>query len=127
MVDKLNKVMQQLSSTSTISPVDPVAFSIAMNGIQARLFISWKENGGDYYTQQIRDFVIHRPEEFIQFRRVVRNVLEWGKDYRREQIGAVLEQIAAVLDTIPGKKEPPPKRALDSQETTLRRSKRLRR
>jgi hypothetical protein len=117
MVVKLN---QSIEALATVSPVDTTVFSIAMNGTEVRLFASWREFG-EFYTQQIGEFLVSRPQEFIQFRRFVRNVLEWGKDYRRPQIAAALDALReesqrkkAAVDTA------------DSQDTILRRSKRVR-
>jgi hypothetical protein len=121
MVEKLNRSIEEFQ-LSTISPVDTVAFSIAMNGSEARLFISWKEGEG-YYTQQIKGLLVQEPEHYLLLRRFVRNVLEWGKDHRRPQIGAV-------FDALREQEQTRRKRALDatvSQETTPHRSKRLRR
>jgi hypothetical protein len=117
MVVKLN---QSIEGLSTVSPVDTTVFSIAMNGTEVRLFASWKEPGG-FYTQQIGEFLVSRPQEFIQFRRFVRNILEWGKDHRRPQIAAALD---ALREESQRKKAAVD--AADSQDTVLRRSKRVR-
>jgi hypothetical protein len=121
MAEKLNRYIERLPM-STVSPVDTTVFSIAMNGSEARLLVSWKEgdgSGGIYYTQQIEGFLVYRPKEYLLFRRFVRNVLEWGRDRRRAQIGAFLD---AVLE------ESRKKRKLDamSQDAIERDSKRSR-
>jgi hypothetical protein len=95
MVEKLNRSIEPLP-TSTVSPVETTVFSIVMNESEARLFVSWKEGddgsgGGGYYTQQIEGLLVYKPNDYLLLRRFVRNVLEWGKDRRRRQIGAVLD------------------------------------
>ncbi len=95
MVEKLNRYIERLPM-STVSPVDTTVFSIAMNGSEARLLVSWKEgdgSGGIYYTQQIKGFLVYWPEHYLLFRRFIRNVLEWGRDRRRTQIGAFLDAV----------------------------------
>ncbi|KIX92568.1 uncharacterized protein Z520_11744 [Fonsecaea multimorphosa CBS 102226] len=94
MAEKLNRYIEQLSMSSTVSPVDTTVFSIAMNGSEARLLVSWKEDDGSgriYYTQQIQGLLVYRPQDYLLLRLFVRNVLEWGRDRRRAQIGAVLD------------------------------------
>ncbi len=43
------------------------AFSIAMSGSEARLFISWKHSELDYYMAEFDNFILRRPKEFITF------------------------------------------------------------
>jgi hypothetical protein len=88
MVEKLNESVKQLS----VSPINTTVFSIAINNSEARLYILWKE-GERYYTQQIEGLLIYKPQDYLVLRRFIRNVLQWGKDYRRPQIGAVLDAL----------------------------------
>jgi hypothetical protein len=129
-VERLNGSIEQ-HPLSTISPVDTVAFSIAMNGSEARLFISWKEGEG-YYTQQIKGLLVQEPEHYLLLRRFVRNVLEWGKDHRQPQIGAVFDALREqeqtrrkrALDALREQEQTRRKRALDAlreQEQTQRK------
>ncbi|OQV03272.1 hypothetical protein CLAIMM_08336 [Cladophialophora immunda] len=89
---KLNRHIDGLD-VGTVQPVDTTVFSIAMNGSEARLFVSWKEGDGKYYTQQIDGLLVYRPEHYLLLRRFVRNVIEWGKDNRLARIGAVLDAV----------------------------------
>jgi hypothetical protein len=77
-------------------PVDSTAFSIAMNGTEARLYISWKHNELDYYMQKVKSFLLQDPEHYIEFRKHVKNIIDWGKDKRlneiREPLDALLEE-----------------------------------
>jgi hypothetical protein len=88
MVEKLNESVKQL----LVSLISTTVFSIAMNNSEARLYISWKE-GERYYTQQIEGLLVYKPQDYLVLRRFIRNVLQWGKDYRRPQIGAVLDAL----------------------------------
>jgi hypothetical protein len=89
MVEKLN---QSIVGLPTVSPVDTTVFGIAMNGSEARLFVSWKEDE-KYYMQQIKALLVQEPEQYLLLRRFVRNVLEWGIVCRRAQIGDVLDAL----------------------------------
>lgn len=62
------------------------AFSIALGGPEARLYISWKHNDLDYYMADVDSFLLHRPEDYPHFREYVRNILEWGKGSRLREI-----------------------------------------
>lgn len=72
------------------------AFSIAMNGTEARLFITWKDDGCHYYMQKINHYMLQRPEELWHFRQHVRNILDWGGNARldgiRETLDTLLEE-----------------------------------
>ncbi|EWZ95451.1 hypothetical protein BFJ63_vAg4476 [Fusarium oxysporum f. sp. narcissi] len=61
-----------------------------MNGTEARLHVSWKD-GEFIYTQKIKTFILQRPEEFLEFRRFVRNIIDWGRDERLECIKSGLD------------------------------------
>jgi hypothetical protein len=132
MVDKLN----QCINGQAISAVDSMVFGVTTNGSEARLFVSWKENdkGGSgveaYYMQQIKGLLVYEPEQYLVFRRFVRNVLEWGKEHRRGQIGAVLDALREESErkraaTRALREESQRKRAATAHEPTLRRSKRV--
>ena len=64
-----------------------------MNGTEARLYISWKHNELDYYTRKVKSFSLQDPEHYIEFRKHVRNIIDWGK-------GTRLKEIRNSLDTL---------------------------
>lgn len=76
--------------------IDSAAFSVAMNGTEARLYISWKHNELDYYMRKIESFLLQRPDHYVVFRKYVRNIIDWGKDARlkeiRESLDLLLEE-----------------------------------
>lgn len=73
--------------------IDSAAFSIAMNGTEARLFISWKHNELDHYTARLKSFALQEPEQYIEFRKYVRNIIDWGKGERLEGIRKSLDSL----------------------------------
>ncbi|KAL8346115.1 hypothetical protein RB598_000154 [Gaeumannomyces tritici] len=75
-------------------PLNTTAFSICMNGSEARLNVSWKHDEVDYYTAHVKSFLIQEPEHFREFLKVVRNIIDWGNGDR-------LKQIQASLDSLP--------------------------
>ncbi|CAK7213708.1 hypothetical protein SBRCBS47491_001897 [Sporothrix bragantina] len=94
--------------------VDSTAFSIAMNGNEARLYVSWKHDELSYYVSDVQCYLLSRPDHYIDFRKVVRNILDWGKNERLEAIRKSLdilieedrkrsmEEARAWRDTSPG-------------------------
>jgi hypothetical protein len=77
-----------------------MSFSVAMNGTEARLHASWKD--GDFiYMQKIKTFLLQRPEEFLEFRRFVRNIIDWGRDERLESIKSGLDVLVEESETAP--------------------------
>ncbi|RSL58568.1 hypothetical protein CEP53_006088 [Fusarium sp. AF-6] len=65
---------------------------VAMNGTEARLLISWKQQDL-FNVQKVRSFALQEPDHFIEFRKYVRNIIDWGRDER-------LQSIQAALDTL---------------------------
>ncbi|KAI5918409.1 hypothetical protein F4810DRAFT_575963 [Camillea tinctor] len=89
-VDRLNTLLREYGSKQS---VDNLSYSIAVDNNTAQLFISWKEGDLNCYLQRVGVFLLASPEDFKEFRKQVRNILDWGKDTR-------LTQIKIALDTI---------------------------
>ncbi|KAJ9133153.1 hypothetical protein NKR23_g10945 [Pleurostoma richardsiae] len=90
--ERLNHQLEQCKSDE-IRPISSAAFSIAMSGSEARLYISWKHNELDYYMANIDSFLLQKPKDYIEFRKYVRNIIDWGRDKR-------LNEIRSSLDTL---------------------------
>jgi hypothetical protein len=72
---------------------DTTVFSIAMNGTEARLFVSWKQDNDSYYTQKVDSFALQRAEHYLEFRNYVLNIIDWGLKTRLERIQNLLDQL----------------------------------
>ncbi|KPM39861.1 hypothetical protein AK830_g6709 [Neonectria ditissima] len=90
--ENLNRRLRQCKS-DLVHPVDSAAFSIAMNGTEARLYISWKQNELDYYMANVDSFLLQDPEHYVKFRKYVRNIIDWGKGGRLEGIRKSLDSL----------------------------------
>lgn len=88
--EKLNRQLRQLNS-GEVRPIDSAAFSIAMNGTEARLHITWKHNETHYYMAQVKGFLLQDPSQYIKFRKYVRNIIDWGNDRRLNEIRVSLD------------------------------------
>ncbi|KAL2753757.1 hypothetical protein ACRALDRAFT_1077331 [Sodiomyces alcalophilus JCM 7366] len=119
--ERLNRQLRECKSDE-VRPINSAVFSIAMNGSEARLFISWKHDDLDIYMRKIRGFLLQDPEHYIQFRKYVRNIIDWGKDRRLSEIRAsldtLLEENRKRASAI-AKSRPPPS---DASSSSKRRS-----
>ncbi|KAI0593327.1 hypothetical protein F4775DRAFT_608073 [Biscogniauxia sp. FL1348] len=90
---RLNHHLEQQCKSDGVRSVDSVAFSIAMNGTDARLYISWKHDEHKYHTTIVENFLLQKPEDYIRFRKYVRNILDWGRERRLVQIRSSLDAL----------------------------------
>ncbi|UPK93595.1 hypothetical protein LCI18_004530 [Fusarium solani-melongenae] len=92
---------------------------IAMNGTEARLFISWKQQDL-FNVQKVRSFALQEPDHFIEFRKYVRNIIDWGRDERLRSIQAALDTLIEEGRKATLKTRPPPARPGSSLGPTKR-------
>ncbi|KAL2260363.1 hypothetical protein VTK26DRAFT_5650 [Humicola hyalothermophila] len=90
--ERLNDHLRNCNSNE-IRVVDSAAFSIAMNHAYAQVYISWRHGESEYNMAQIRSFLLQDPEHYIDFRRMVRNILDWGRDERLTDIRTSLDKL----------------------------------
>ncbi|KAG8417266.1 hypothetical protein J3459_012472 [Metarhizium acridum] len=90
--ERLNRQLRHCKSAE-IQPVNTAAFSVAMSGTEARLYISWKHNELDYYMANVESFLLQRPDHFLEFRKYIRNIIDWGKDRRLKDIQNCLDSL----------------------------------
>jgi len=55
--------------------------------------VSWKPERLRYYLHEIGAYRLSYEEDFKEFRRQVRNIIDWGRDERLRQIKASLDFI----------------------------------
>jgi hypothetical protein len=75
-----------------VPPINSAVFSIAMNGTSAELYISWKHNNS-YYMQRVKNFTLDLHEEYLLFRTVIWNIIDWGKNERLTEIQNSLDSL----------------------------------
>ncbi|KAF5972207.1 hypothetical protein FCOIX_9474 [Fusarium coicis] len=51
--------------------------------------------------QKIKTFILQRPEEFLEFRRFVRNIIDWGRDEHLESIKSSLDVLVEESEMAP--------------------------
>jgi hypothetical protein len=122
--ERLNRQLQQCTSHA-IQAIDSAAFSIALNGTEARLYVSWKHNELDYYMVNIDSFLVQKPKDYVEFRKYVRNIIDWGREKRLDEIRNSLdilleESKKQILETV--KTRPPPSDASATNSGKRRRS-----
>ena len=108
--ERLNRQLRQCKNKN-VRLVDSAAFSIAMNGTEARLYVSWKHDELKYYTQKVDSFLLQKPKDYVDFRKRVRNTIDWGKDKRLKEIqdslNSLLEESRKTASQL-AKSRPPP-------------------
>ena len=48
-------------------PINTAAFSVAMSGTEARLYISWKHDELNYYMANVQSFLLQDPEHYLRY------------------------------------------------------------
>lgn len=72
--------------------LDSLAFSAALNGTEARLYVSWKQGETtEYHTRKVDGYLLQDPDHHRRFRRHVRNIIDWGKGERLVRIREALD------------------------------------
>ncbi|KAI0100092.1 hypothetical protein GGR51DRAFT_533798 [Nemania sp. FL0031] len=81
----LNERLESLHGNNARS-INSAIFSVAMNGTEARLYVSWKHDKPDFYMRAVDSFSLASPKGYLLFRRYIRNIIDWGKDKRLREI-----------------------------------------
>lgn len=94
--ERLNQRLEACTATRPgVQMVDGAVFSVGMDGNMARLFVSWqREDRVGYCTARVRDFAVQEPSQYVDFRTYVRNIIDWGRNERRQQICVALDVLA---------------------------------
>ncbi|KAL6410086.1 hypothetical protein AUP68_06496 [Ilyonectria robusta] len=123
MAENLNYHLRQYES-DLIYPINSTAFSIAMSGTEARLYISWKQNKLDYYMANVDNFLLQDPEHYLKFRKYVCNIIDWGRGGRlegvRKSLDSLLEESRKTASAAAKSRRPP---SAHSASSTTRSSK----
>lgn len=73
--------------------------------------MSWKHNELKYYMGSIKSFLLQRPDHFLEFRKYVLNIMDWGKDKClkeiRDSLDSLLEEDRKMASRL-AKSRPPP-------------------
>ena len=89
-VDRLNQLLAEYPGSKSI---DDTSFSIAMDQRTATIYVSWKGEELKYFTREVDTFLLKHPTQFLRFRKIVKNILDWGAEKRLEEIRAALDYI----------------------------------
>jgi len=119
--ESLNRQLRRCHN-DRVQPMDNAAFSVAMSGTEARLYISWKHYELDYYMANVESFLLQKPKDYLEFRKYVRNIIDWGKDKRlkamRDSLGSLLEE-SRRRSSDTAKSRPPPSEGSGTQKHNL--------
>ena len=122
--ERLNRQLRQYKNKE-VRRIDSAAFSIAMNGTEVRLYVSWKHDELKYYMRKVNSFLLQKPKDYVEFRKYVRNIVDWGKDQRlkeiRDSLNDLLEENRKTASQL-AKSRPPPSDDSASSSSHKRKS-----
>ncbi|KAF5003272.1 hypothetical protein FDECE_10172 [Fusarium decemcellulare] len=81
-INVMQKLRQDLKASGArcSSTTNDVAFSVAMNGTLARLYVTFVMDNGTYAMYNARSFLLQNPDHHLEFRTSMLHILEWGQD-----------------------------------------------
>ncbi|KAH7176274.1 hypothetical protein EDB81DRAFT_634382 [Dactylonectria macrodidyma] len=127
--ENLNRHLKQCES-ELVHPINSAAFSIAMSGTEARLFISWKQNELDYYMANVDGFLLQDPKHYLKFRKYVRNIIDWGRGRRlegiRKSLDSLLEESRKTASAAAKSRMPPSADSASTSSTSSTSSSKMR-
>lgn len=88
---KLNEALEEAARyPGPVQRLDNAVFSVAMDNHSATLFISWQTDL-NVFSSRVKSFAMLEADQFIEFRRYVRNIVDWGMNKRLENIRGCLD------------------------------------
>lgn len=123
LMEHLNEHVKQHAGDIAINNLDTSVFSVVTNGNEARLSVTWKSVDGAYLMKEVRGYLLSQENQYIQFRRAVRNILDWGMNERLEGIRLRLRTLRHEQET-GGKRRRVSDASPDSEQTQVKRTRR---
>jgi len=59
----------------------------------ARNNLSWKHDELTYYMVSVNNFLLQRPDHYVEFRKYILNITDWGKDKHLKEIQTLLDSL----------------------------------
>ncbi|KAH6616165.1 hypothetical protein B0J18DRAFT_413468 [Chaetomium sp. MPI-SDFR-AT-0129] len=111
LMEQLKARLQQHATANNLpnltiisSALDTAAFSVAMNGTTAFIFITWRHYGGKeephFIMAPVETFTLHSTEDYREFYSMVQNIVSWGTGARLQGIRACLDEVR--IEKAPG-------------------------
>ncbi|KAK7992337.1 hypothetical protein PG996_012647 [Apiospora saccharicola] len=91
-INKLNDLLPKQYQTQR--KVRNTVFSIAFSQNYARLYVTWMADDGNYCVRSISEFLLRTHNECIRLSSYIKNIVEWGRGDRLEEIRQALEVIS---------------------------------
>ncbi|RSL86125.1 hypothetical protein CEP51_002968 [Fusarium floridanum] len=93
MLDKLNQRLAVRQRGDTFTMVNSAAFSIAMNGAVARIYVTFAFDETRDHVYKVDSFVLENPSHYRKFHRFIQSIIDWGKNERLREIRDAIEVI----------------------------------
>ncbi|CAK7213705.1 hypothetical protein SBRCBS47491_001896 [Sporothrix bragantina] len=108
MVEKLNRLVRayhRQDEDGDAPIVESASFSVATTGEQLRMYVTWTDVDDNmvthYETQHIGSFLLSNGRNYTELRRMIRNIIDWGKVERLQAIKRALDFLVQKLDKRP--------------------------
>ncbi|KAK7751162.1 hypothetical protein SLS62_006846 [Diatrype stigma] len=88
---QLNQLLMDSTGANT---VNDASFGIVMDQKSDTVLVAWKGDELKYLTWELGSFLLGRPKDSIQFRKIVKNIMDWGGNQRLKEIQDALDLIA---------------------------------
>ncbi|EPE07733.1 hypothetical protein F503_00455 [Ophiostoma piceae UAMH 11346] len=114
--DSLNRYLQEvreLNPLCSIADIETCAYSLTMTGWVAVLYVTWKELDGSFKMQRFGTYLLQKPEEFLELRKRLKNILDWGRGARLTQISGLLDWLVQEEQNAQALTAPSPAAATD--------------
>ncbi|PSR80048.1 hypothetical protein BD289DRAFT_374679 [Coniella lustricola] len=86
----------QSNGQSASCSFETSAFTIAFDGVEARIFITWLDRDTQIFcTKRVETFHILHPHSYRRLRSLVRNIMAWGAGTRLDGILKLFDAISA--------------------------------
>lgn len=89
----LTNEVRQYDQGAYWSGIESQVFSVATNGTEARLYVSWRPEGDSLTvnTAVVKCFLLQDAHHYLELRKVIRGIIDWGKGRRLEQLRYALD------------------------------------
>ena len=88
---KMAEYLNECLENETVARIDSTAFSVATNGTEARLFMTWKEGTDTFKVKRLRSYCLAEEDQYIVFHGALYNILDWVYKERLTSIRSCLK------------------------------------
>ncbi|CAH0046231.1 unnamed protein product [Clonostachys solani] len=92
-LNKLQSTLYENNLVEEAEALDPVVFSVASNGTEARLFATYSKSEGDFTTYFVRGFLLYDTSSRAILDTYIQHIVDWGTNRRLQKIESALQAL----------------------------------